>query len=196
MDIEKEVRFNVSEASWRKVIEHTEPLKGTQKMVDITLGAYGFDSLAETDKIFRVRQIGDVITIEIKHRTEENSWLEQAIKLENIKQGLNFLMLAGLDPYLFIDRTREVRKYKNLKIFMDDIDLLGKYVEIEYQDSTEAEAEITEFLALAEITSSAQPLYGDIFKQRIQTDPEFKAELEFRLNKVLYSEETAGEDKQ
>ena len=156
MEVEKEIRFSVLEESWRKAIEFSEPLKGTQKMMDITMGAYGFSSLAETGRIFRVRQIGDKITLEIKQRTEENEWLEQAIKLENVKQGINFLMLSGLDPYLFIDRTREVRKFKSLKIFMDDIDLLGKFIEIEYQESVDAQKEIMEFLALTQIETEPQ----------------------------------------
>ena len=193
MNIEKEVRFNVSDESWRKAIEHSEPFKGTQKVMDIAFGAYGFDSLAQTGRVFRVRQKGDKVTLEVKQRTEEKEWIEQVITLDDAKQGVNFLMLAGLKPYLFIDRTREVRIFKNLKIFMDDIDLLGKFVEIEYQDSSNAESEICEFLNLAKITTASQPLYGDIFKDRIETDPEFMSAFEEKLNCLLKSENSISE---
>ena len=40
-----------------------------------------------------------------------------------------------MEPYLVLDRYREVRKYNNLLIFIDEFDTIGSYIEIEYQES-------------------------------------------------------------
>lgn len=79
-----------------------------------------------------------------------------------------------MDPYLYIDREREVRQYKGLKIFFDDIKLLGKYIEIEYQDSTSAETELNEFIKMFNIEGDPQPLYGTIINEKFESDPNFR----------------------
>ena len=93
------------------------------------------------------------------------------------------MKLSGLEPYLFLDRDREVRKYKNLKIFLDDFSLLGNFVEIEYQDGNRADAE--EFISLCGIKGESQPLYGDIVKELFLKDKNFKESFETTLNKIV-----------
>ena len=110
--------------------------------------------------------------------------IEEAIVLESIDQGLNFLHLAGLDPYLYISRSREVKKYKGLKIFFDDIELLGKYIEIEYQDSTDSEAELKEFLTIFGIDGEPAPLYGTIINQKYDEDEEFRSSFDQKLKSL------------
>jgi len=47
-----------------------------------------------------------------------------------------------MKPYLYLKRQREVRKFKNLKVFIDEFDLIGDYVEIEYQDCPDVKKEL------------------------------------------------------
>lgn len=185
MEVEKEVRYLVTDKIWNDVHKKTTPLIEKVHMLDITCGAYGRDSLAKTGKVFRVRQKPNKISLEIKKRTNNNDWIEESIKLESVQQGVNFLHLAGMDPYLYIDREREIRKYNNLKIFFDDIELLGKYIEIEYQDSNNAESELAEFIKLFNIDGEPQPLYGTIINEKYETDPVFKKVFDEKLTNLI-----------
>ena len=185
MEIEKEVRYAVSDEVWNNVLDGTEPYKDKVQMTDITCGAYGRESYQKTGKVFRVREKPSKTTLEIKSRTEDGNWLEEAVKLESVKQGLNFLHLAGLDPYLYIARSREVKKYKGLKVFFDDIELLGKYIEIEYQDSEDAEKELDEFVSKFGIVGEPAPLYGTIINQRYDEDEEFRITFEAKLKSFI-----------
>ncbi len=185
MELEKEVRYTVNDAIWNAVYENTTPLIEKTHVLDITCGAFGRDSLAKTGRVFRVRQKPGKVALEIKKRTDNNDWIEEAIKLESVEQGINFLHLAGLDPYLYIDRQREVRQYKGLKIFFDDIELLGKFIEIEYQDSPSAETELKEFIEKFNIVDEPQPLYGTIINDRFENDPEFRAVFSAKLESLI-----------
>ena len=82
----------------------------------------------------------------------------------------------GMKPYMYLQRNREVRRYKNLKVFIDEIDVLGDFVEIEYQDSKDAMSELNEFLALANLNfASTEDLYGNIIMNSIKSNPAFRA---------------------
>ena len=147
------------------------------------MGAFGRESVAKTGKVFRIRQKPNKITLEIKNRIE-GGWQEEAIVLDSVERGMSFLTLAGLKPYLFISRTREVRKYKGLKIFFDDIELLGKYIEMEYQDSLNAENELKEFCNLCGINCPEQPMYGEIINKKYETDEKFRQVFDEYLEKL------------
>lgn len=183
MQLEKEVRYLVDDAVWKDALEKSAEYKEKVKMLDITMGAFGRESVAKTGKVFRVRQKPDKITLEIKNRID-GGWQEESIVLDSVERGVSFLTLAGLKPYLFISRMREVRKYKNLKIFFDDIELLGKYIEIEYQDSLDSENELREFCSLCGISGIDQPLYGDIINKRYEEDINFKQSFDEYLKTI------------
>lgn len=185
MEVEKEVRFSVDDKTFNMVKSHTEPHKEEVKMLDITLGAYGWDSLMNTGRIFRIRKTPTSVKLEVKLRTSNKSWVEESIKLDSVNQGINFLTLSGLKPYLYIDRTREVRRFNNLKIFLDDIDTLGKFVEVEYQDSPNAETELNAFLLLFGIKNEPRPLYGDIMRELYYNDTNYKQMYDQKLNSLI-----------
>ena len=184
MELEKEVRYLVDDVVWENALEKSSEYKEKVKMLDITMGAFGRESVAKTGKVFRVRQKPDKITLEIKNRID-GGWQEEAIELDSVKRGVSFLTLAGLKPYLFISRMREVRKYKGLKIFFDDIELLGKYIEIEYQDSSDSKNELREFCSVCGISGVEQPLYGDIINKKYEEDAEFRQSFEAYLEKLI-----------
>ena len=184
MEVEKEVRFLVDDKAWDNALKVSDKYKEKVKMLDITMGAYGRESLAKTGRIFRVRQKPNKVTLEVKQRTTEG-WLEESVKLESVNQGVNFLTLAGLKPYLYISRFREVRKYKGLKIFFDDVELLGKFIEVEYQDSVDAEKELQEFINICKIKNNPQPLYGDIINERYNKDEVFKQKFDEVLDNLI-----------
>ena len=107
---------------------------------------------------------GDKKTLEVKNYTNKNECLEQSINLEKVSDGVNYLSLIGMKPYLYLKRFREVRKYNDLKIFIDEFDILGNFVEIEYQDSNNGKEEIRKFKELIDIKGLEQDMYGGIVK--------------------------------
>jgi len=74
--------------------------------------------------------------LEIKKYISKEECEESSILLNTISDGDSFLKLLGMKPYLYLNRLREKRSYGNLKIFIDNFDILGNFVEIEYQNST------------------------------------------------------------
>ncbi len=91
-------------------------------------------------------------------------------------------MNMGYEPYLVIERYRMELKYKDLKICIDEVTLLGTFVEIEYQDS-DIEM-VKEFITKFAITCEPQELYGDIFKKHI-LDKEFSNEFDNLVKRCI-----------
>lgn len=185
MELEKEVRYEVNDETFEKIKKLNTNNTPQTQVLDITCGAYGKESLQVTGMIFRVRQKGDKFSLEIKKRTEDKNWIEEHINLENAKQGLNFLNLAGITPYLYINRMRTSFTHGNLKIDLDDVELLGKFVEIEYQDSNNASQELEEFKKICNINSEPADLYGTLIFNKQKTDPTFNDEYNKRLNDLI-----------
>lgn len=185
MNIEKEVRYQVSKEIINRIINVTSPCKKRQHMMDITFGYDGFNSLGKYGFICRIRYKNDKKVMEVKKKLEEG-WLEQEINLSDLGEGINFYKLIGMTPYMFLNRYRETRTFKGLKIFIDEIEVVGDYVEVELQDSTDAKNELIEFLKLVNIQSSEQGLYGDIIKERLQTDQKFADDYLSALNNVIH----------
>lgn len=185
MEVEKEVRYLVSDDTWCLIHDNTTEYKPKEQMTDITMGKYGFNSFQQTGLVFRVRQKGDKISLEIKKKINNNEWLEESIPLDSMQRGISYLHLAGLEPYLFISRSREIRKFKGLKIFFDDVELLGKFIEIEYQDSTEATNELNEFLNTFNITGDPEELYGTIIIKKYNEDLQFRQIFDEKMQELV-----------
>lgn len=195
MEIEKEVRYKIDKSTISKVLSLTESHQTKQEMLDITFGKYGFNSLAKTGYICRIRQKSGAIKLEVKKRTAEHEWLEQSIELNDVKSGANLFKLLDLEPYLYLKRFREVRKFKSLKIFIDELELVGDFIEIEYQDSVNSQAELEEFLNATSIKNEPQGLYGDIVKEKLETDKEFKVNFQNGLMRVINGQNEANIEK-
>ena len=185
MEIEKEVRYQVSNQTFELAKKFNTIGNKPKQVIDITCGAYGKESMQKTGRVFRVRKKGDKCTIEIKKRNADGSWIEESIPIENQNKGINFFALSGLYPYLYINRERLSFNFKSLKIEMDNVEMLGKFIEIEYQDSKNADAELEEFKTLCGITSNPAPLYGTIIFEKQQQDPQFNKEYKKRLHEIV-----------
>ena len=190
MEIEKEVRYSISNEQIEIIKKNTNPYKERTEMLDITCGYAGFESYVKYGFICRVRKKENNITLEVKNYFNKNECLEQSIKLDRVIDGVNYLKLIGMKPYLYLKRNREVRRYKDLKIFIDEFDIIGNYVEIEYQDSNNAKKELEEFIKLVSIQGPKQDMYGGIIKQRIENEREFKEKFDACLNEILSDEIT------
>ena len=182
MEIEKEIRFKIESDSKIKEIElETEEIQEKSETIDLVLGWKGFESLDKYGFICRVRKKNDEIYLECKKKIKDNTWNESKIKLKEFREGVNFLSLIGMKPYLYINRKRQIRKFKDLKIYIDEVDMLGNFIEIEFQKAQNEKDQIQEFLSYFNIKNIEQKLYGDIFKEKIETDINFKKEFEKKM---------------
>ena len=182
MEIEKEIRFKIESDSKIKEIElETEEIQEKSETIDLVLGWKGFESLDKYGFICRLRKKNDEIYLECKKKIKDNIWNESKIKLKEFSEGINFLSLIGMKPYLYINRKRQIRKYKDLKIYIDEADRLGSFIEIQFQKAQNEKEQIQEFLSHFNIKNIEQKLYGDIFKEKIETDINFKAEFEKKM---------------
>ena len=181
--IEREIRFKIDDEIKSNIISSSELLEESTTCIDLCMGKYGFDSLDKLGYIIRIRNKNGKINMESKRKLENNKWNEASIPLQNIEAGFDFLKNLGLLPYLYINRTREIRKIKQAKICLDSIDLLGDYVEFELEDGFEFE-DLKQYIEKNKIQGNPAPLYGDIFKE-CMSSLEFKEKFDNRLKEVL-----------
>lgn len=184
MGIEKEVRYKINSKQKDLIIRNTQEIEAKKNTTDLVMGWNGFESLSKYGFICRIRQNSQSIELQAKKLLENNHWEETNIKLENLEQGYNLLKTLKMEPYLYINRNRQVRKYKSLKVFIDEIDLLGDYVELEFQDSSNPDEEIRQFKQDFQVDAEEAKLYGDIFKERIETEKGFKEKFMKRIEEV------------
>lgn len=182
--IEKEIRLKINDNDIERIKKITDSYKERTRLIDITCGKYGFDSLRKLGYIGRIRCNGNSYKIEIKNYQNKDECLEKSLSINSIRDGLDFFKLLNMEPYLVLDRYREVRKYNNLLIFIDEFATIGSYVEIEYQESDKDEA--YKFIELLGLNNEEQDKYGDIVKNLISNDENFKNSMIKMLEK--YSE--------
>ena len=134
--------------------------------------------------IVRIKKVTDSYKIEIKNYQNKDECLEKSLPINSIRDGLDFFKLLNMEPYLVLDRYREVRKYNNLLIFIDEFDTIGSYIEIEYQESDKDEA--YKFIELLNLDNKEQDKYGDIVRNLISSDDNLKKKMIKKLER--YSE--------
>ena len=182
--IEKEIRLKINDNDIERIKKVTDSYKERTRLIDITCGKYEFDSLSKLGYIGIIRCNGNSYKIEIKNYQNKDECLEKSLPINSIRDGLDFFKLLNMEPYLVLDRYREVRKYNNLLIFIDEFDTIGSYIEIEYQESDKDEA--YKFIELLNLDNKEQDKYGDIVRNLIRSDDDLKKKMIKKLER--YSE--------
>lgn len=183
-EIEKEYRYKINDNITENIKKIATVIEEEQNQVDLTLGYAGFESLYKYGYVCRVRKKGEKIWLEIKNRQDDDSFIETKIYISDFSDGVKLFQAIGMKPYMYMKRKREILKYNNLKIFIDDVELLGKYVEIEFQDEPNKEI-LESFIKMVNINSEKQPLYGDIIINKIKGDEIFNKEYNQKLNEFI-----------
>lgn len=172
-NIEQEIRLEVNKNQIEKVRINTDLVSERKRMIDITCGKYGFDSLSKVGYICRVRAKNGKYKLEIKNYLESEKAMEKSIEIKSVKEGVDFLSLLGMDPYLVLDRYRETRKHNDLLICIDEFqDDIGDYIEIEYQEADRNQA--IQFMKDMGLDLDLKEKYGDLIKMRLENDKEFE----------------------
>ena len=131
----------------------------------------------------RLRNKSGKCIIDSKKRLDNNSWSEAQLTIPTMKDGYAFLKNIGLQPYLYINRTREIRKIDIAKVYIDDLEILGTFVEFELEEGYEFK-DLEKYLSEIGIENNPEKLYGDIFKERTK-EPEFNEILNNAINDFL-----------
>lgn len=187
--IEKEYCYSVTDENIKHIISLSTQVSPAQTMTDLVMGYHGFDSLSKLGYICRIRQKNDEVVIECKKRNNDGTQFgEEEIPIVSVAKGYSFLSLMGLKPYLLIERKREERETPDFKICIDDVSLLGKFVEFEFKNADDLTAEKTlhNLLKNAKILGNPQRLYGDIFQEKVTCDASFKQQFEYRLKEITH----------
>jgi adenylate cyclase class IV len=186
--LEQEERYSVSKKQIKKIFEITTPYIEAKEMLDISFYQNGTNLYDLYKYIIRIRIKGDKKTLEIKkYKDDDSTCIEESINLDSIRDTINFFSLMNLQPGIYLKRNREVRKYKGLEIFIDKLDLIGNYIEIEYQNSSNALEEINEFKKLCDIDGEPEDMYGGIIDKNLKSNLEFKRIYNERMIEILKS---------
>ncbi len=184
--MEREVRYCLSADLMQRIKDDSKLIEEPKNNIDIVCGYNGFDSLRDYGFICRVRQKSNKVVLEIKKRISDSVWEEYSAQSASLKDGVAFFSALGMKPYLYINRTRSVYSQGKFKIFFDNIDMLGDFVELEYVGKDNMwKTALNRFLSKYGIDDNRQKLYGDIFKDKIQEDEDFKQKFTVRLDDVL-----------
>ena len=179
--MEKEIRLEVNSEQIKKIRNNSELVTEKTRMIDITCGKYGFDSLSKVGYICRVRAKSGKYRIEIKNYLDPEKAIEKSLPINSVKDGIEFFELLGMKPYLVLDRYREVRKHNDLIICIDEFqDTIGDFVELEYQESNRTQA--IQYINDMGIELDLKEKYGDIVKNKLKEDKEFEENFNKSLN--------------
>ncbi len=183
--IEKEERYKITEEQLKDVIENTKDYIKKTDMLDVSFYKNGQNLYDLYKYIIRIRTKNNKSTLEIKKYDNEDECIEGSIEINSVKDATNFLKLMGLEPFIYLKRCREVRKYKDLDIFIDEFDVIGTHMEIEYQDCSNAKEQIDEFKRICKINQNSEDMYGAIINDKLLTDGKFKEIYNQNMKEIL-----------
>ena len=179
MIIEKEFRYKINEYNIPMIREISSLKEERQEQLDILMGYYGFESLEKLGYICRIRKKHNKISLECKKRTGDSQFTEESIGISSLKQGYNFFASMGLKPYLYIHRYREERSTEDFRLYIDNVDLLGTFLEIEIINIYDKNIylKLKNFLKEIGVENIPQKLYGDLFQDKILNCPNIKEQM-------------------
>ncbi|MGM5483384.1 MAG: class IV adenylate cyclase [Nanobdellota archaeon] len=124
----------------------------------------------------RIRSVGDKCALEFKEILRESGGIELRSELGNIKQGIELLNKLGFEESFTIEKNRQSFRYKNFTIDLDDVNKLGKFIEIEkivksVDEKDKARKECVELLNfLSPDNKIENKKYGDMMQELINNN--------------------------
>jgi adenylate cyclase class 2 len=144
--IEIEKKYRLDEAQRQFVLDALEEIGAEYQGEDLEENIlYRGGILDEKGAVLRVRKIGEktILTykqriqnqLNIKHQTEHETRVEDALELENIIENL------GFERKLIYEKRRKIWTFRNVEIVLDELPF-GLFMEIEGSITEIAEAEM------------------------------------------------------
>jgi len=121
----------------------------------------------------RIREKGEKKLIEFKEINRNGIGMEFSSPLSSMESGFNFLEKLDFTKAFSIVKNREVYKYRNFEICLDDVEQLGCFIEIEsssHEDGDRSEEikkcqDLMGLIAPGAISESKK--YGDLMQELI-----------------------------
>lgn len=152
----------------------------TEKQADYIFGRV--KDLDEEHKIIdgcfsaRIREKGDKRCVEFKEIKRDGAGMEFSSPLASLESGLNFLAKLDYKEAFTISKIREIYKYQDFEICLDDVEKLGFFIEIEHpsKDDGEKSEALKECQALLKIIAPDAVIepkkYGDLMQEIINQE--------------------------
>jgi len=83
--------------------------------------------------IFRIRN-NKIFTIKCNVDNRDNGWYEWESEVKNTKKLEDILLKSGFKLFGVVNKKRQKYQYKDFKINLDDVEGLGKFIEVELFD--------------------------------------------------------------
>ncbi|PIR89804.1 class IV adenylate cyclase [bacterium (Candidatus Gribaldobacteria) CG10_big_fil_rev_8_21_14_0_10_37_21] len=182
--IEVEIKAKVQslEPIKEKLLSLAAELLKTEKQVDRVFGRV--KDLDQEHKVIegffsaRIRGRGEKRNVEFKEINRTGVGMEFSSPLSSVESGINFLTKLGFEEAFTILKVREIYKYKDFEICLDDVEQLGLFIEVEYPlkndgDRTGALKECQDLLNLVAPNATVEPKkYGDLMQEVINKHKE------------------------
>lgn len=182
--IEVEIRAKVQD--FESIKKRLEEIGGRflkkEKMADYIFGRA--KDLDQEHKIIdgrfsaRIRQKNDKISVEFKEIKRAGAGMEFSSPVSSVEAGLNFLKKLDFERAFTVSKIRETYGYQGFEVCLDDVDVLGCFIEIEHpckEDNDKAEAlkECENLLNSIAPNAILEPKkYGDLMQEVINENNE------------------------
>jgi len=123
--------------------------------------------------VARIREKGEKRLVEFKEIRRTGAGLEFSSPLPSLGAGLAFLEKLDFKKAFAVCKDREIYKYRDFEICLDEVEVLGKFIEVEHsdkqgEDKEKALSECKEFLGLIAPEAVLEPRkYGDLMQNII-----------------------------
>lgn len=167
-EIERERRFRLDQPSYEDIIQRL-PWTVPELVTDVTMGPHGSSSMSVTGWVVRLRTGSGYVRMQLKKRQQvAHEYLEVDLGVDSISRAAEILMLMGMQLGLVISRTRRQVSVPGALLMLDDINLLGYFIEIEETGS--GEPSLPAFLHAYLTRDNECGAYGDLIISQLQTD--------------------------
>lgn len=177
--IEVEVRGKIKDIDFVKEslnkIE-TRSVKNV-KQIDRIFGHPKFldkeNKIIEGGLVARIRQVDNSARLEFKEIIRQGGGFEIEVNLDNVDFGIKLLEKLDFNESFVVSKIRDIYKYNDFEIAIDQVEQLGSFIEIEKMVSSKEEIDRTRqecVKLLKQISPDAQitnEKYGDMMQNII-----------------------------
>lgn len=179
-EIENEWRVQPDADAWTAILNEAKAIANSganahvsprERLSDLVFGRVGFDSVGRDGWIVRIREGGGCL-LELKERLTAESWKETKAGVGSANSVRYILERLGLGPHLLLLRYRTTISDGLYTLCFDEIENLGFFIEVEFEngDGHSPLSKLVERINRLE----KKPAYGDIVKEKVLGDPEFR----------------------
>lgn len=126
--------------------------------------------MLEGSFIARIREKDDNKSLEFKEVNRGGICMEFNSPLASLKSGFNFLEKLDFKKAFVTAKVREIYKYKNFEICLDNVKYLGYFVEIEHPKSLKKCQDLLKIIAPDAVIENKK--YGDLMQELINKQNE------------------------